>query len=155
MRPAQSSTTSAKASFPAARSSTGRRRQAGSTRKKRYATYCPLMSSILRTSGELPLASLLRGLPDRLEARLRLRVYVVQAGLPPVQVGLVDQVEEEHGDHRRLAGGEIERLAVVLRLGLLVHRVISDRRLEVRVRGQLARGDLRLDAVLGVGDREL
>src|SRR6266516_1597101 len=37
----QSSTTSAKASLPAARSSTGSRRQAGSTRKKVYATYCP------------------------------------------------------------------------------------------------------------------
>jgi hypothetical protein len=41
MRALQSSMTSANASFPAMRSSTGRRRQAGSTRKNWYATYWP------------------------------------------------------------------------------------------------------------------
>ena len=50
-------------------------------------------------------------------------VRVVGARLPPVEVGLVEEVEEEDRDHRRLAGGELERLAVVLRLGLLAHRV--------------------------------
>src|SRR5262245_17493363 len=154
MRPTQSSITSAKASFPAMRSSTGSRRHAGSTRKNWYATYWPSTVRILRTVAELPVARLLRGGGDRVEARLRLRVHVVGAGLPAVEVGLVEQVEEVDRDHVRLACGELERLLVVLGLGLLGHRVIAERRVDVRLRAQLALRDDRLDAELGVRDRE-
>src|SRR4051794_20626704 len=46
-RSAKSSTTSANASFAAWRSSTGRRRHAGSTRKNVYATYWPSTTAML------------------------------------------------------------------------------------------------------------
>ena len=39
--------------------------------------------------------------------------------LPAVEVGLVEEVKDEHGNHGRLAGGELERLAVVLGLEVL------------------------------------
>src|SRR5262245_27441378 len=155
MRPAQSSITSAKASFPATRSSTGRRRHAGSTRKNWYAMYWPSTTRILRTVGELPAACLLRGRGDRVEARLRLRVGVVRARLPAVEVGLVEEVEDVDGDHVRLARGCLEGLLVVLGLGLLGHCVLGERGLDVRVRALRAGRDDRLDAELGVRDREL
>src|SRR5436190_15281410 len=101
MRAAQSSTTSAKASLPAARSSTGRRRQAGSTRKKVYATYCPSTGVMVALAGraeenptervgrERRVAALVRAgvdVPDRplheRAARLRRTVGVIHARLP-------------------------------------------------------------------------
>src|SRR3954468_2556139 len=155
MRPAQSSIASANASFPAMRSSTGSRRQAGSTLKNVYATYWPSTTGILRTVAELPLACVLRGRGDRVEARLRLAVRVVGTRLPPVEVGLVEEVEDVDRDHVWLAGGELERLPVVVGLRGLGHGVLAERRLEIRIRLLRAQWDHRLDTELAVRDRQL
>src|SRR5439155_1285367 len=56
------------------------------------------------------------GLAEGRQARLRLLVGVVEAGLPPGEVRLVEGVEDEQPLDRRLACRECERLAVVTRL---------------------------------------
>src|SRR5207248_213293 len=62
-RSAKSSTTSANASFPAWRSSTGNRRHAGSTRKKLYATYWPSIRKMLAVADRVQ--DQLRSLPAK------------------------------------------------------------------------------------------
>src|SRR5919204_86625 len=118
MRPAQSSTTSAKASLPAARSSTGRRRQTGSTLWNVYATYCPAIAEIV--AAVRPRATPCERLqrigcdvgPEAPEARLRRVVRVEEPRLPAPEVALVDDVEDQKALHRGLAVGEVERLRV-------------------------------------------
>src|SRR5690242_10948145 len=120
MRGAQSSTASAKASLPATRSSIGRRRHAGSTLKKVYATYWPLTSEMLAAAFPVLLRlrlrrhfragerARLRGRRARLhgsKARLRRVVGVEEPGLPAVEVVLVADVEEEEAGDGLLAEG--------------------------------------------------
>ena len=61
-------------------------------------------------------------------------------------------VEEEHPGHAVLAGGELERAAVVLGLRRLVDR---SARLLALVERALRRRDLGLDAELAVEDRDV
>src|SRR5690349_808702 len=173
MRAAQSSTTSANASLPAARSSTGSRRHAGSTRKKVYATYWPSTLTMLalvgvrdedpteRLVGHGRLAALVRAgadrvhrRPDQREVRLGRPVGVVHARLPAVVVGLVGDVEDEEAAHRRLAGRDLQRLVVVRRLHPFGDR-FRRRRLGTAVEAPLRDRNLRVDAVLVVEDRQL
>src|SRR5438874_1864385 len=168
MRVAQSSTTSPNASLPAARSSIGRRRQAGSTRKNVYPTYCPSTGLMLALAGgadEHPaegvgrlgrLAALVRPgmdvgdrLLDECAARLRRAVGVVDARLPAVVVRLVGDVEDQEAADGRLAGGHLQRLVVVRRLDALADR-LGRGRLRAAVEAPLRRRDLRVDAVLVV-----
>src|SRR6266508_4524465 len=88
---------------------------------------------LVGAGGELSASCLHGRITDRLEARLRPPVRVVGARLPAVQVGLVDQVEEDDPDDGRLADGELEGLPIVLGLRGLVDRVEPEWRLEVRV----------------------
>src|SRR5437763_15348402 len=173
MRVAQSSTTSANASFPAARSSIGRRRHAGSTRKNVYATYCPSTGMMLALAGgadEHPaervgrlgrLAALVGAgvdagdrLLDERAARLRGAVGVVDARLPPVVVRLVGDVEDQESADGRLAGSHLQRFVVVRRLDSLADG-LGRRRLLAAVEAPLRRRDQRIDAVLVVHDRQL
>src|SRR5919198_2104709 len=99
-------------------------------------------------------AARLRGRPaEGDQARLWLVVDVEEAGLPTVQVGLVDRVEDQERSDGRLAERELDRLAVVLSLNVLRHR-LDRRRLYPGVEARLGRRDLRLDAELGVVDRQ-
>src|SRR5262245_319834 len=124
MRRAQSSTTSANASLPAARSSIGRRRQAGSTLKKVYATYWPLTKRMLATPPGLELRLRLRagqrarlgglgGALDHGQVGFRRVVGVEETRLPAVEVGLVADVEEQEAGDGRLAIRKLDRLLVV------------------------------------------
>ena len=54
------------------------------------------------------------------QRRLRALVRVVEPGLPARQVGVVDVQEQQQALDVRLAKGQLERLAVVRRLRLLV-----------------------------------
>src|SRR5438128_638604 len=142
MRLAQSSTTSANSSLPAARSSIGRRRQAGSTRKNVYAMYCPSTGLMLALAGgadENPaervgglgrLAALVGAgvdVGDRLlherAAGLRGAVGVVDARLPPVEVRLVGDVKDQKAADGRLACGHLQSFVVVRRLDAFADRL--------------------------------
>src|SRR5438445_1538172 len=151
--------TSANASLPAARSSTGSRRQAGSTRKKVYATYCPATPgrlAVLRgeTARQRAGAHLLNRLPDRRQARLRRVVRVEEARLPCHEVRLVADVEEEQAEDVRLTVRQLERPPVEVRLACLRDGVQSGRLATVRVEASLGHGDRRLHAELVVDDRQ-
>src|SRR4051794_8056337 len=74
MRDAQSSTTSANASLPAARSSTGSRRHSGATRKKVYTTYWPSTVKMLARRGRANARA------DGLRALLRRQVLLGRRG---------------------------------------------------------------------------
>src|SRR5947208_2584929 len=63
------------------------------------------------------------GLAKGRQARLWLLVGVIEAGLPACEIGLVEGVENEQTLDGRLACGQLERLAVVTRLGLRVDLV--------------------------------
>src|SRR5215213_8178615 len=112
--------TSANASFPATRSSTGSLRHAGSTRKNVYATYCPSIARMLvRVGDQRPaeglvrdrrLAALVRAgahvvhrALHKRAAGLRRPVRVVDPGLPAVVIRLVGHVEDQKPADRRLA----------------------------------------------------
>src|SRR5947207_863085 len=64
-----------------------------------------------------------RRLLEGRQARLRLLVGVVEARLPTGEVDLVEGVEDEEALHGWLAGGQRERLVVVVRLGVRADRV--------------------------------
>ena len=80
-------------------------------------------------------------------------VGVVRPRLPRGERRLVGDVEDHHPDHVRLAGRDLERLAVVRGLGRLVDNVARGRlgaRVDARPRGR----DRGLDAELAVEDRQ-
>src|SRR5690348_15498780 len=146
MRPAQSSTSSANASFPAARSSIGRRRQAGSILKKVYATYWPLTKRMLATPTRLELrlragqrAGLggLGGALDHSQVGLRCVVGVEETGLPAVEVGLVADVEQEEAGDCRLAIRELDCLLVIGALHRLRDGIARRRDADVGVGAEL------------------
>ena len=104
-------------------------------------------------AGDDAAARLLHRRAHRRQARLRRVVGVVEAGLPARERGLVERVEEIQPLDVRLAEGELDRLAVVVRLHLLRHR-LRRRRLGPGVEALLRRRNLRLDAELVVDDRQ-
>src|SRR5438105_2642843 len=106
-----------------------------------------------RAAGDDAALRSLVGRPDLGEIGLRCPVGVEEAGLPAVEVGLVDAVEEVQAAHVRLAEREGDRLRVVRALGRRVDG-LRRRRLAAAVEALLRDRDLRLDAVLVVHDRK-
>src|SRR5437764_1067463 len=94
------------------------------------------------------------GLAEGREARLWLLVGVIEAGLPACEIGLVEGVEDEQTLDCRLACGQLERLAVVTRLGLRVDGVGGRGRLEIGIGLAVPGRDGSLHAEFRVVDRQ-